>query len=603
MLIREIINYDPPVLNENKTLEEGIEILSQRNWEWAIITDNQGCPVGYIRKRHLFELKEIGVSSETHLSNLAKKLPIVIEETSIETVNADGSDLIVVVDQKGKMVGVSTRAQLIAALQAECRHLRGQLETARMRNQELEAILESSADSIYVTDGNGVTLWFNSACERLTGLRRSEVIGKHMRELVERGMLSDSGTLHVLRERKTCSVLQDVMTGKTLLVTSTPVFDENGNIFRVVSNSRDVTEMVKEMNQLKKQVEKSQELLERYTTELEEVRARQMRMENVVVLSEEMRKVWETTIRAARIDATVLIRGESGVGKEVIAKMLHKNGPRNRGPFIKINCASIPESLLESELFGYESGAFTGASNKGKAGLIELANKGTLFLDEIGELPLSMQAKLLQVIQDHRVLRLGGTKYVDLDIRIIAATNRDLEEMISQGQFREDLFYRLNVISIWIPPLRSRRDDIPALIHHFVNKFNEKYSKNKRISPETLDCLVTYSWPGNIRELENLVEQLVILTEDDLILPIHLPMRFRLPERINKSPLILYEVIPYRQALLEMERQLYSKAFQLHQNSYKVADLLKVSQPTAARKIKKYVRGLSVDEGIQNEDK
>ena len=385
--------------------------------------------------------------------------------------------------------------------------------------------------------------------------------------------------------------------------TSTPVFDENGNIFRVVSNSRDVTEMVKEMNQLKKQVEKSQELLERYTTELEEVRARQMHMENVVVLSEEMRKVWETTIRAARIDATVLIRGESGVGKEIIAKMLHKNGPRNRGPFIKINCASIPESLLESELFGYESGAFTGASNKGKAGLIELANKGTLFLDEIGELPLNMQAKMLQVIQDHRVLRLGGTKYVDLDIRIIAATNRDLEEMIIQGQFREDLFYRLNVISIWIPPLRGRRDDIPGLIYHFINKFNEKYSKNKRISPETLDCLVTYSWPGNIRELENLVEQLIILTEDDLILPIHLPMRFRLPERINKSPLILYEVIPYRQALLEMERQLYSKAFQLYQNSYKVADLLEVSQPTAARKIKKYVRSLPVDERKQNKDK
>lgn len=586
MLVKEIMTGDPPALNGSLKLVEGINILSQKKWEWAVVVDNQGCPTGYVRKKHLLELMEAGVNSRAHLVSLARKVPVANGEDSIESVDTEGASLIVVVDGEGRLTGTVTRDQMIAALQAECRQLRGQLETARMRNQELEAILEASADSIYVTDGNGITLWFNSACERITGLRRSECIGKHMQELVNRGMLSDSGTLHVLREKKACTILQNVLTGKTLVVTSIPIFDENGNIFRVVSNSRDVTEM----NQLKKQLEKSQELLERYTTELEEFRARQMQVENVVILSEEMRKIWETTFRAARIDATVLIRGESGVGKEVIAKMLHKIGPRSKGPFIKINCASIPESLLESELFGYEAGAFTGASSKGKAGLIELANKGTLFLDEIGELPLSMQAKLLQVIQDHRVLRLGGTKYVDLDIRIIAATNRDLEDMIGRGQFREDLFYRLNVISIWIPPLRKRKDDIPALVHNFLNRFNEKYNKNKRMSPEALDCLLAYSWPGNIRELENLVEQLIILTEDDTILPKHLPLQFKLSDKSYESPLVLYDVIPYHRALGELERQLYSRAYQLYKNTYRVAEALKVSQPTAARKVKKYVR-------------
>lgn len=217
------------------------------------------------------------------------------------------------------------------------------------------------------------------------------------------------------------------------------------------------------------------------------------------------------------MNSTVLIQGESGVGKGLLTEIIHKNSLRADKPFIKIDCGSIPENLLESELFGYKKGSFTGANKEGKIGLIELANKGTLFLDEIGDLPLGLQVKLLRAIQDRKIMPIGGNEPVDVDIRIIAATNRDLEKMVKQERFREDLYYRLNVIPIAIPPLRERREDIPGLILVLMDDYNKKFGFGKKMTPEVTRLLIRYDWPGNIRELENMIERLIITSSGECI--------------------------------------------------------------------------------------
>ncbi len=241
-----------------------------------------------------------------------------------------------------------------------------------------------------------------------------------------------------------------------------------------------------------------------------------LKVEGIVGRSEQILRVLDLVHRVAPTNATVLLRGESGVGKEVFAKAIHFLSPRANRPFITVNCGAIPESLLEAELFGYEKGAFTGAYTS-KKGKFELAQGGTIFLDEIGDLPLQLQVKLLRVLQEKEIERLGGTKPVKVDVRIISATNKDLESMVKRGEFREDLFYRLNVVPIFIPPLRERKEDIPVLAHHFVETFSKEYSKKVRLSQEALEAFMNYPWKGNVRELQNVIERMVILDTDGVL--------------------------------------------------------------------------------------
>ena len=449
-------------------------------------------------------------------------------------------------------------------------------------------LLEGISDGVYITDGEGLTLYMNQSDTEVIGIPQEEVIGIKMQDIVKSGKLTPSATLAVLESKQKSSVLQHTPNGKTVLVTGTPLFDEAGNIRRVVSSTRDITEL----NYLRNRIDQERRLSDRYYTELMSLKAEHMTgiSGSLSVRSKKMYDVVQLAIQVAQTDSTVMIQGESGVGKDVIARLIHSESRRANGPFIKINCAAIPEHLLESELFGYEGGAFTGAKKGGKAGLVELANKGTLFLDEIGEMPLSLQPKILQLIQEKTFIRVGGTTLREVNVRIIAATNRDLQEQIKQGRFREDLYYRLNVIPVYIAPLRDRIEDIPPLSYTFMTGFNEKYERDKALSGEVVDILQAYHWPGNVRELENLIERLVVLVPSDNILPEHLPDYIRSSNKAN-SRVTVSGILSLREAFEEVEKQLFSQAYDRTHNTYKAAELLGVSQPTVVRKLQKYKNG------------
>jgi len=301
-----------------------------------------------------------------------------------------------------------------------------------------------------------------------------------------------------------------------------------------------------------------------------------------------MRNLLETVIRLAEVNSTILITGESGTGKELIAETIHNNSARKNGPFVKVNCGAIPESLLESELFGYESGAFTGARKEGKLGYCELASGGTIFLDEISELPLSLQAKLLRFLQNKEIIRIGGRNPFKVDVRIIAATNRNLLEMVRKREFREDVYYRLNVVPINIPPLRERKEDIPNLVVHFMQLFNNKYRLAKRIDPGVIDILMRHDWPGNIRELENLIERLVVTTANNIITADDLPSYLSNMVSDNSSEVLVSSIIPMRKAVESVEKQLLKMAYAQYTTTRQMARELEVAASTIVRKAAKY---------------
>lgn len=308
--------------------------------------------------------------------------------------------------------------------------------------------------------------------------------------------------------------------------------------------------------------------------------------EDIVYQSQAMKNILQLSYKVARVDCTVLISGESGVGKEVIAAFIQRHSLRKDKPFIKINCGALPESLLESELFGYVKGAFTGASKHGKPGLFELADQGTLFLDEIGEMPLSLQVKLLRVIQERELRRIGGTETIRLNVRLIAATNLDLQEEVKRGRFREDLYYRLNVIPIHILPLRERKEDILPLIEYFADYFNRKHMKSKRFAHSALELLQAYEWPGNVRELQNVIERLIIVTDGPVIDRSDLP-EMRAPNRSEQENVIVKEIMPLKLCVHLAEIQLLKLARKKYGSTTKMAQALGVDQSTISRKLKK----------------
>lgn len=450
-----------------------------------------------------------------------------------------------------------------------------ELESKSDLMREYEAIFEHSYDGFFITDGTGIALRVNAAYERITGISAQEVLGHNMRTLIERKIYDQSVSLLVLEQRKRVSIRQTIKGNKKILVTGTPVFNERGEIFRVVTNVRDVTELA----DLHEQLNESKKQSQRYKNEIKHLRSQHLECEEVIFRSAALTEAVGMAIKVADVNSTVLITGESGTGKEVVAKLIHAKGKSIQQPFIKINCAAVPEGLLESELFGYEYGAFTGAKKEGKPGLFELANNGTLFLDEIGDMSASIQVKLLRALQEREILRVGGTKPIKINVRIIAATNRDLLKMIEQGSFRDDLYYRLMVVPILLPPLRERRDDILPLITHFLKRFNATFNYNKSFSPRAIQRLLEYSWPGNIRELENLVERVMVTSETDEIGVEDLPDNLRqkitfVPKRGKKL----------KDAVQEVEKFMMQETFKELKSWDKVAAELGINRATVYRK-------------------
>ncbi|NHM28761.1 sigma 54-interacting transcriptional regulator [Desulfofundulus sp. TPOSR] len=461
---------------------------------------------------------------------------------------------------------------------------------ASLKNEELDAIIESFDDGIWVLDQDGVTLRVNGAYEKLSGIPAKTFIGRNVRELQAEGYFADSCCLQVLEKKKPVSIITTIKTKdglKTVLNTGKPIFDKKGNIWRVITQNRDISEI---MN-LKAEIEKARQISDEYKKELEELKAGIYRVDEMVFCSEPMKEILNLVKRLSKVDSTVLVLGETGVGKDVIAKTIHNLSTRKNGPFIKVNCGAIPDSLLESEIFGYEDGSFTGAKRGGKAGLFELAHGGTLFLDEIGELPLNLQVKLLQVIEEKQVLRVGGSNPKKVDVRIIAATNRDLSEMVDKGTFRRDLFYRLNVVTIMIPPLRERMEDLSFLVNYFLQMFNKKYGFEKNFSSEAMECLLNYQWPGNIRELKNVIEKSVIVCEGDKINPEHLPAQI-VQSKENVLNALKIDTkghsIPLKRAIQELEKKLIEHALKCYGSTRKAARALNVDQSTIVRKAQKY---------------
>ena len=368
-----------------------------------------------------------------------------------------------------------------------------------------------------------------------------------------------------------------------MLATATPVFNEAGDIQYIFNNVRDITAL----NEMRESLQDKDEIIRQQNSQLETMKLR-LGVGTIVANSKAFTQVVELARRAATFDgATVLILGESGTGKEVISELIVNTSPRKDKPYLQINCGAIPENLIESELFGYEKGAFTGADAKGRKGLFEAANGGTVFLDEIGDLPLHMQVKLLRVLQQRRIVRVGGTETVNLDVRIIAATNKDLKQMVNEGRFREDLYYRLNVVPIEIPPLRDRKEDILPLVNHFLTVANRKYHTNKSIYSDTIDVLESYSWPGNVRELENLMENLVITTPGDIIRRENLSERLKFSTE-NRGFTEDTEVITLKETVERAEYMAIQKAIRQCGSIRKAAVALGVDPSTIVRKQQNY---------------
>lgn len=459
-------------------------------------------------------------------------------------------------------------------------------------NEVFKLIVESSFDGIYLTDGSANTIFLNKSYEKITGIDKKFLIGKNMKTLVKNGIFNESASLLAIKERKKITINQKLKSGKNIFVTSTPVFDKNDNIIYVVTNVRDMQELEK----LEKELLKSRELTEKYKQEIEKIK-RDIYNENFITNNIKMEKILHLIENSSKFDTSILLQGETGTGKTFLAKMIHELSNRNKNEFFEINCSSLPEGLVESELFGYEKGAFTGALSSGKKRVFELANNSTLFLDEISELSLETQAKLLKVLETGKFMRIGGEKFITTNIRLVSASNANIEELIQKGKFRKDLFYRINVINITIPPIRERKEDIFPLMMKFLKFYNQKYNLDKRISEEVYELLKTYNWPGNIREIRNLIEHLVVVSKEDEIsvenLPNYIANEFIKKIEIDKMELLctccfqIYTRMGLKEATEQFQKDVINFLIEKGNSKSKVAKLLNVNPSTITRKFQK----------------
>jgi transcriptional regulator with PAS, ATPase and Fis domain len=459
-----------------------------------------------------------------------------------------------------------------------------EIEYIKDLNNDLNAILSSIYDEILVVSAKGELLRFSeNIIQDFWQIDLKELIGKNILELEDQGLFTPSVTRQVIEKKKKVSVVQETRTGRKILAVGNPIFNEENQLERIIIASRDITETTR----LKTELQEARKISEQYKKELDDFRSKDAFIKKLIYCSPKMEKIMNQVQKIADFSSTVLLNGESGVGKEVIAQAIHQLGKRSQQPFLKLNCGAIPESLLESELFGYAKGAFTGADKNGKDGYFKQADGGILFLDEIGEMPMHLQVKLLRVLQEQEVIPVGSTTPIKVNVQIIAATNKNLAKMVEEGSFREDLFYRLNVIPIRIPPLRERIEDISLLAFHFLQQLNEKYERNYHLTPDAVNVLEFYSWPGNVRELQNIIERLVVSSDHSAIDAEFVSQFLSMGYELKKMRPVVTRVMPLQDAIDYVEEQLIIMAMNQYKTTTKAAKALGISQSSVSRKYQK----------------
>ena len=439
-------------------------------------------------------------------------------------------------------------------------------------------VLDTVPDGVHVASGEGITLNINKAFERITGVSRNHIVGGSTEELFKQKSFMKTTFLEAVKSKNVVSRTLILDDKRRVLISCNPMFDANLNIEYLVTYIRDISELTS--------IKDSKKKLESFEKMKSESALRKPEALNPeLLMGENSLRCFKLAKRVAATDAKILIQGETGTGKTLLARYIHDNSLRSNAKFLSLNCAAMPEGLIEAELFGYSKGAFTGASSKGKEGLLSVADKGTLFLDEIGDLPLSLQAKLLKVLEENQFLPLGATQFRNTDFRLITATHHNLKKAVEEGRFREDLYYRIQVMPLEMPCLTERQDEIEPLLSYYLNHFSSQYRIEKAISEETLKVLKSYPWPGNIRELINLTEQLVLISDAKEIKVSDLPAHFVSEPKQNDEPSSMGNL---NEQVARLELKMISNAIKIYGSTRAAAASLGINQSTLVKKRKQY---------------
>ncbi|WP_077247332.1 sigma-54 interaction domain-containing protein [Pseudobacillus wudalianchiensis] len=565
MKIEEYLIKESACIPWPTTFEELVMAAIKSSCKWFILYTSENI-IGCVRREAIAEkIENFGLAAMKAIS---------IEDVVIEASVSYSGDQNQLMYEENKIVVIKDKNNEIqGVLDWELDdNLRNVMTGDEWLMKEFQTVFDEYYRSVLVTDEKGKVI-------RVTSEDDQQYLGKNVFDLEKRKIFYPSITAKVFKSGKRENGLQYTNTGEIFDIESIPVKNEQGKIVRVVS----ITKNSSEVNQLKNRLEESRLLLDNYQREVARIQQEKYEDKPFIYTSKKMEDLFELIKSVAAVDASVLVLGETGVGKQMVANQIHLLSDRNDKPFITINCGAIPENLLESELFGYEEGAFSGTRKGGKLGIFEIANNGTLFLDEIGEMSLALQVKLLRVLQEKVIMKVGGTKEKKIDVRIITATNKDLSQMVKAGTFREDLYYRINVVPIHIPSLRERREDIQALAFHFLQKFNLKYKKNVNFGSLQLEQLLSYSWPGNVRELENVVERFVVMEKSIFFREKEAaPISLASIEKGEEEVANLFEFLE------SVEKQLLLKTMRKCNTTREMAKSLGVNQSTIVRKLQKY---------------
>ena len=575
LTVGEIMNREDHMLTPKATVKDIIDLILRQRANGVLIVDSNRQVLGIITRRDIADFLDKGIPENPPVTAIMVNPVItVFPEEEVEIARnimlKHKISRLPVVNKEGCLLGVLTNENLLSYymhIEEIMRDFWLAIDTVRV--------------AICVVDLKGIVCYWNTSSEELYGVKANKILGCPLIEFFPNALLQkvvDTGV-------EFDSVEHQPREGVHVIISATPII-QDGRLVGAVSTERDVTELIN----LAKEVKKFRNQVSYLEEEIKKIRKDSFSLENIIGKSKKLMDVVNLSKRVAKTDAALLIRGESGTGKELIARAVHLESPRRERPFIVVDCSAIPATLLESELFGYNAGAFTGANRAGKPGKFELAEGGTILLDEIGEMSFEMQAKLLRVLQEKVFYRVGGIKPVKVNVRVLAATNRNLEKMIKDSSFREDLYYRLDVVSIRLPALRERKEDLPVLINAFINHFSGKYKKRiLRIEPEVMTVLLDYDWPGNVRELKNVIERLVVLTEDLTVKAEYLPEHLRqqiLASDEQKQTVTVNQLMPLSKVVQEAEKQAIILALsQAKQNRSQAAKLLNIPRSTLYYKL------------------